>query len=301
MRRMGRTGAAGGPPARAAGQPREVAMRASFSARVRRHGLSVLFALFAAPALSAGPPAPPAADPDPALEVKAKAALAADKELAGLTLMVSVVDRIAVVGGPVPDAALAARVETAVRKVPGLADVRVSCWVPVADDPTFRKLVGEKLKAGAAEPVPPLAITPRPAPEPTPPTLPLALAPRPAEDPPPTGTVTVQRIAAPPALSGLLLDPVAPGGVLPMPAPAAAYPAIPAPAVPAVPAVGPASVPAVLAALRKDPRFAGLTVELKAGVAVIGGRAPHADAAWEFADAVRKLPGVDRVIVGDVR
>jgi hypothetical protein len=280
-------------------------MRASsLPARVRRHGLSIVFALFAAPALSAAPPAPPAAaaDPDAALEVKAKAALAAEPGLAGLALMVSVVDRIAVVGGPVPDAGVAARVEAAVRKVPGLTDVRVSCWVPVADDGQLRKLVGEKLRAEPAEPVvPPLAIVPRPSPEPVPPTLPLTLAPRPTEEPQPTGTVTVQRIAAPQGLAGLLLDPVAAGGVLPMPAPATAYPAIPAAAVPVVPAVGPGSVPAVLAALRKDPRFAGLTVELKAGVAVIGGRAAHADDAWEFAAAVRKLPGVERVVLGDVR
>lgn len=256
-------------------------MRA-LTAPARRHGLSILLGLLVAPAAAA----PPAADSDPTLERRVRSALAADRELAGLVMMVSVVDRIAVVGGPVPDAAAAARVESAVRAVPGLADVRVECWVPAAGAEPLRKLVADRLR----DERPPLALDPRPAPSPAPPLL--ALAPRPPEEPRPAGTVTVQRIAAPAGLAGLLLDPVTAGGVLPMPTPT-----IPAQA---VPVAGPASVPAVPAALRRDPRFAGLTVEWRSGVAVIAGRAArHADA-WAFADAVRRLPGVGRVVVGDV-
>src|SRR5262249_38911947 len=115
------------------------------------------------------------------------------------------------------------------------------------------------------------------------------------------GAVTVQRIPVASAVAGFLLDPVAPGGrpvsTLPMPSPAAAYPTIPPPAVP----TAPGSVAAGLAALRANrPRFAGLTVDLKAGAAVIAGRATRSADVWDFADAVRKLPGVDRVIVGPV-
>jgi hypothetical protein len=258
-------------------------MRA-LTAPARRHGLSVLLGLIVTPA---GTAAPPAAATDPALERRARTALAADRELAGLALMVSVVDRIAVVGGPVPDAAAAARVETVVRAVPGLADVRVECWVPSAGTDPLRKLVADRLRLDER---PPLALTPRPAPDPEPPLL--ALAPRPPEEPRPAATVTVQRITAPPALAGLLLAPVAGDGVLPMPTPT-----LPPQA---VPAAGPAAAPTALAALRRDPRFAGLTVEWRSGAAVIAGRAPrHADA-WAFADVVRKLPGVGRVVVGDV-
>ncbi|HET6573468.1 MAG TPA: BON domain-containing protein [Fimbriiglobus sp.] len=256
-------------------------MRA-LTAPARRHGLSILLGLLVTPAAIAAPPA------DPALERTARSALAADRELAGLALMVSVVDRIAVVGGPVPDAAAAARVESVVRAVPGMADVRVECWVPsaVGIDP-LRKLVADRLRPGER---PPLALAPRAAPDPDPPVL--ALAPRPLEPLRLADTVTVQRIAAPPALAGLLLAPVAGDGVLPMPTPT-----IPPQA---VPAAGTASVPTVLAALRRDPRFSGLTVEWRSGSAVIVGRAPrHADA-WAFADVVRKLPGVGRVVVGAV-
>jgi hypothetical protein len=263
---------------------------------MRASSIPIALALLFAPAAAAGPPA--AADRDPALEVRARAALAADPELAGLPLMVSVVDRIAVVGGPVPGADLIDRIEAAVRRATGLSDVRVTCWVPATDDP-LRRMVGDRLKGAGSLPVPPLALAPRPDPTPSPAPL-LALAPRPAEERTAADTVTVQRITAPPALAGVLLDPVAPGGVLPMPSPAGSYPTIPSPAVPAAPVSGPGAVPAVLAALKQDPRFAGLTVELRSGAAVIGGRAGrHADA-WEFASAVRKLPGVERVIVGDV-
>ncbi len=255
-------------------------------APARRHGLSILVGLLVTPALAA----PPAVVADPALEQRARSALAADRELAGLTLVVSVVDRIAVVGGPVPDAAVADRVGAAVRAVPGLAEVRVECWVPAASEDPLRKLVADRLRGDER---PPLALTPRPAPDPSPPLL--ALAPRQPEEPRPTGTVTVQRIAVPSALAGLLLDPVAAGGVLPMPAPT-----IPPPAVPASPAAGPGSAPTVLAALKRDPRFAGLTVEMRSGSAVIAGQAArHADT-WAFADAVRKLPGVGRVVIGGV-
>ncbi len=251
----------------------------------RGYGLPLLLGLLLTPALvSAAPPS------DPTLELRARSALAADRSLAGLTLFVSVVDRIAVVGGAVPDAAAAARVEAALKAVPGLDEVRVACWVPgVADDP-LRQLVADRLRDTDR---PPLALTPRAGPEPPPV---VALAP-PAPDPPrPADTVTVQRIAAP-ALADLLLAPVAANGVLPAPAPARAYPTIPPPAVPTTPT---ATVPTVLAALRRDPRFGGLTVEFRPGAAVITGRAAHSADAWAFADAVRKRPGVGRVVVGDV-
>jgi hypothetical protein len=257
-------------------------MRA-LTAPARRHGLSVLLGLLVTPALAA---APPASATDSALELRARSALAADPQLTGLALIVSVVDRIAVVGGPVPDAAAAARVEAAVRAVPGLAEVRVECWAPTAGEDPLRRLVADRLRGDER---PPLALPPRPAPDPSPPLLALA-PPRPPEEPRPTGTVTVQRIVAPPALADLLMAPVA-GGVLPMPAVTTPPPAVPTSA--------PGSVPTV-PALRRDPRFAGLTVGWRSDTAVIAGRAArHADV-WAFADAVRRLPGVGRVVVGDV-
>lgn len=218
--------------------------------------------------LAAGPL--PAADPfaapdsDAVLTVKVRGALADDKELAGLNLLVSVADRVAVVGGAVPDRSLADRAEKAARTVKGLKEVKVECWVAAVEDPLPR-LVGDRLKdpAPAAPPKPKL-----------PPVL--TLAPPDADlDRRSGGTVTAQRMPAPPG--GFLLDPLA---VTELP-----YPTISPPAVPTAPV---------------DPRFAALTVEVKNGTATIGGRArTHADA-WDFADVVRKRPGVERVVVGDI-
>ena len=258
-------------------------------ARYRRHGLSVFLGLLVVTGLSA---APPAAATDPALEQRTRSALAADRELAGLALTVSVVDRIAVVGGPVPDAATANRVETSVRAVPGLADVRVECWVPGGGEDPLRRLVADRLRGSDR---PPLVLAPGPTPEP-PPVLALALAPPAREQPRPRDTVTVQRIAAP-ALADLLQAPVPRGGG---PPPAGASATIPPTAVPVAPVAGAGSVPAVLAALRRDPRFAGLTVEWRSGAAVIGGRAARDADPWAFAEALRKLPGVGLVVVGTV-
>jgi hypothetical protein len=238
---------------------------------------------------------PPSAAEDAQLAVRAKSALAADPQLAGLTLLVSVVDRIAVVGGPVPDAGYEARIDTVLRKLPGLTDVKVSCWVQtgVGTDP-LTKLVGDRLK----QELPPVIVAPRSE---TPPAVnvpPLTVAARPADR-----AVTVRRMAA---RTGFLLDPVAPGGrpitPLPMPAPAVAvsapgYPTIPPPAVPTTPT----TVPAQVAALKsRERRFRGLTVELRDGTATVAGRAARSADAWDFADAVRKLPGVERVSLGTV-
>jgi hypothetical protein len=86
-----------------------------------------------------------------------------------------------------------------------------------------------------------------------------------------------------------------------MPAPAGTltgYPTIPAPAVPTRPAD---SVEAAVAELRRNPRFAGLTVAVTEGTATIAGVAARDDDPWALAAAVRKLPGVDRVVVGAVK
>ncbi len=216
----------------------------------------VVSLLATGPLAAADPFAAP--DSDAVLTVKVRGAIAADKELAGLNLLVSVADRVAVVGGGVPDQALADRVEKAGRSVKGLKEVKVECWVASVEDP-LTKLVGDRLKEPSvpAKPRPPLA---------------LSLAP---PDHRPTGTVTAQR--PPVAPTGFLLDPRL---VSELP-----YPTIAPPAVPTTPV---------------DPRFAALTVERRGGTAIIGGRAKsHADA-WDFANLVRKRPGVERVIVGDV-
>src|SRR5579883_2122655 len=161
----------------------------AFAGLARRHGRPIptrFLAAAAAVALAlaaAAPASPPPRPPEAAqldLVVAVKAAIAADPELRGANLLVSVMDGVAVVGGPVPSEAAAARLEGILGRVPGLTAARVSCWVQVPDDP-LKKLVADRVRAGTTVPVAP----PAPAVEP--------LAPPPFHpappDPRPAGTV----------------------------------------------------------------------------------------------------------------
>lgn len=298
---------------------RATATRVPHHARPIRAAVAVAVGLcFPAIAVIADPPRPSpiaAPDSDAILALNARAAIAADPALADLNLLVSVADRVAVVGGPVPDAALSGRVEAVLRKVAGLTDVKVSCWVPAAADP-LQEMVGNRLKTASAPPTatavaslpPVLGIRNFAPPTPAGPWAP-AHAP-PAADPRPVGQVTVQRVVPPPNITAFLLPPVAPPGAavtpLPMPAsgvtvPTATYPTIPPPAVPTAPADSAVELAPLLADLRaREPRFAGLTVALRGGTAVIAGSAALAADAWDLAAAVRGAAGVDRVVVGAV-
>lgn len=260
--------------------------------------LAILTVGFATTFASGGPPAQPVSDVELALKVRN--ALAAEPDLAGLNLLISVRDRVALVGGPVPASAVPARIETVLKALPGLDGAKVSCWVATADDP-LQKLVADRMKAPPAGPlVPPLALPVQvppsnwPSPLDTPPPVAVVAT----EDRRPTGIVTVQRFA-PPA-GGFLLDPIARGGeplpMLPMPAAVvAAYPTIPSPSVPTTPSDDPFA-----AAKASNARFAGLSATPSKGTVVIAGRVSRDADVWAFADAVRKLPGVTRVIIGRV-
>src|SRR3954471_3168474 len=74
--------------------------------------------------------------------VLARAALKAlddDPQLRDVNLVVSVVDRVAVVGGPVADADVARLVERVLRaRVPGLVDVKTRCFEQKGGDPLIR-------------------------------------------------------------------------------------------------------------------------------------------------------------------
>lgn len=255
-----------------------------------------------------------------------------------LTVLVNVVDGAAVVGGPVPDADVISRIEAVAKAVPGITSVKLSAWVPSSltpADPLSRK-VAELMKPAeqpakpTAEPpllsLPPVARTVEPPPAKlTPVPTPVS----PSTDPRPRGNSTSNKGP------GGLLDPVGPGGSVqpsgqpsgtgfrPAPlAPGAAplpYETIPPPGVPALPPQPegkpdvkadpqpdftpvdplPAAKPAsALEELRRDPRFAGLKVEITDGVAVITGRATGgSERVWSLAQAVRKLPNVERVVV----
>lgn len=258
----------------------------------------------------AGLSAAPAADPpvpDVVLARSALAALDADPQLRDVTLLVSVVDRVAVVGGAVPSADAGRRAEGVVRTVPGIAEVKNRCYVQAGPDPLFRALAS--------------ALPPAPR-RPTAADLP-GVVPSPKTDlteemivPPaegsfaavvPTEKSVVARRPANPGAS-VLLPPVGPAGSRP-PAAAPTSPALPPGMLTSVPPLPPpATVPgrpadvlaAAEAARAADRRFAGLAVSLRDGTLVIAGTEDRAGDAWDLAQQLRRIPGVARVAVGAV-
>jgi hypothetical protein len=101
--------------------------------------------------------------------------------------------------------------------------------------------------------------------------------------------------------------------VLLPPVASVAAPALTPPTRPAVLTTGPPALTTAVVAGRPNdvltaaagvrganPKFSSLTVELRDGTLVIGGTAARAADAWEFAQALRRVPGVVRVAVGPV-
>ena len=234
--------------------------------------------LFAA-ALLLGTAAPlAAADPRPTdfdLALRAKTALAADSLLRSANLIVSVVDGVAVVGGPVESPLALERVAALLRTVPGLTDARASCWVASATVDPLAALLKARLPTTAV----------------------------PREDVRPPATMIARK--SEPRTMALLLDPTAPvnspSEVYTPPAPPGVppYPTIPPPSLPTTPAVS--DFASDIERVREsESRFAKLTTRVQEGVVRIGGRARTADDAWDFARAVRQLPQVTRVVVGRI-
>jgi hypothetical protein len=254
--------------------------------------------------LSAAPAADPPAMTDVTLARAALARIDADPQLRDANLIVSVVDRVAVVGGPVPTAAAAKRAEEVVRTVRGIVDVKNHCFVQAGLDPLIRA-VADRRPATPRRPF----LTDLPAVLPG--AQPSTLA-DPTADPIENGLAlgpgeprVARRLPSP--ADNVLLGPVG----VPAAGPPDAAPFSPVP--PAVltsvpPAPAPVTVPvrpgdplaAADAVRRADPRFAGLRVEQHNGTLVIAGFAARASDAWDLAQAVRGIPGVTRVAVGSV-
>lgn len=254
-----------------------------------------LRALAAAGCLAAAAPAadplPPAAKPvavaDVSLARAALLALDADPVLKNVNLIVSVVDRAAVIGGPIASEDVKARAEAVVRRVPGIESVRNACVVQPEPDPLLRAAAARLKPAG---PLPPTAVAlPGVAP---PPAAPVGFIP-PVPAAAPTDLVAAkpsdERVAERPPLApavGLLGAPVA---VAPVKAGAATPGAL----------TGAADLTAAVAAVRKsDVRFARATVEPKPGGALfVSGRVAAPADARDLAERLGKLPGVRLVVI----
>jgi len=205
------------------------------------------------------PPTGFALDTDHDLTARVKTALAADSALKSLSLMVSVQDGVAVVGGPVPSSAVNDRLTSTVKAIPGVTEARVNCWVPAGENPL------------------PLAVKAKLAPP----------------------EVKGRTVALPLALPAGIEERAAYSPV-PPPAPSAPrgpseHPTIPSPRLPMTPSQ---DVAAAAEAVRSsDARFDGLVLSVSTGTVVIAGTVREGAEAWDLAAAVRRVPGVDRVVV----
>lgn len=225
---------------------------------------------------------------DVTLARTALAALDAAHDLKGVNVVVSIVDRVAVVGGAVSGPKQAKRIEDVLRSVPGIADVRNNCFVSAGPDPLQGPLADAIVSQLPQRPVlfdVPGVLTGTVAPSAPPSTL-MATA-------DPANPVVVRKPSMEPSVLG---EPVRP----------AAGPAVPPAPVSGTPAPGTLTVNrgdlgTQIDGVRKtEARFAGLKVETRDGVLVIVGTAPLASDAWDFADKLQKLPGITRVAVGPV-
>ena len=183
-----------------------------------------------------------------------------------------------------------ASAEQLIRKVEGIKEVRNTCFVSAGPDPLLKAVAD---KAGTTLP-------PRPVMADLPGVLTNQL-PAPVSPFPPNSEVAANSgnsavVVRKPALSGpagVLGAPVGPVGTTPIVA------ASPAPATLTSATAG--SLIAAAGEVKKsEARFAKLTVELHGGVIVVGGSAPLASDAWDYAQKLRQIPGASRVAVGAV-
>lgn len=245
---------------------------------------------------------------DAMLARSALAALDSDPVLRDVSIVVSVVDRQAVIGGAVPTPELAQRAEAIVRQATGI-EVKNRCFVQSRPDPLIRA-VADRLNPTARLPrghdLPSMVVPPRPRSledvGTAPPTA-VAAAPAP---PPPTPVVSMKIASSTPVKPTLLQEPTA----APVGPRYASLPPVPtvspvptrlttSAAMPMVAPVRQADVMGTLLELRKsEARFAGLTVEVREGTVYLAGTSPRDSDAWDFADRVRRVPGVRAVVMG---
>lgn len=227
-------------------------------------------------------------------------AMDADPVLKDVNVVVSVVDRGVVLGGPVASEGIKKRLEELVREIPGIASVRNTCFVHSEPDRLLRA-VTTRLKPdaprGESPPLPGVALDPTASPGHLPPPPPWVAPDAVAEATAPQ-TVVAQKPALPAGpVVGLLGAPVAPH---PTTAPPGTPPAAPVPgSLTSSPPARPADVAATIQALRQSqPRFAHLRVEQQpdGGLFIRGWSAKPADV-WDFAAELRKIPGVTQIAV----
>jgi len=265
----------------------------SMSRRVLFFGLMLLgLALIS----GAEPPgnAPPRFQ-DMVLARSALTALDQVQDLRGINLVVSVVDGIAVIGGPVPSSAHAQRAEQAVRSVPGIRDVRNTCFVSQGPDPLLRAVTD---KNWTEQPPHPREVPGIWRQQPPVSPFPLHNHQNMAHRLDANTTVIVRRPAE--ALPGgreVLGPPVLPPASTTLPT--RDVPLVAPGALTATERYDP--LKAAWQLQRSDPRYARLHLEYRDQTLWITGSVRQADDAWELATRLRQIPGIQRVVVGKLQ
>lgn len=243
--------------------------------------------------------AAPAADPaartaspaisDVVLARSALSAIDADPALRDANLLVSVVDRVAVIGGPVPTLDHGKRAEAIVRRVNGIVEVKNRCFVQDVPDPLLRAMSARPAATKSTE-LPGVVPSPK-----------TGLV---EEFSPALGSNSLAAVE-PSEKSVVARRPANPGDSVLLPPVGNSRPATPksnaAPAASGVLAGRTADALAAAESLRKaDRRYEKLTVTFTNGTFVIAGAAARASDAWDLADQLRRIPGVPRVALGSL-
>jgi len=227
---------------------------------------------------------------DDVLTLRVQTAIAEDPTLKPhhLNLLVNLVDGMAVIGGELPDMKLLPQVERVARNVVGVRAVKVSGWLPAGSSNTdpYTKRLNEQLSQSKPEAPPKVVVLGPP---------PLTILSQPADP---------NAVSRKPLVPGnMLMEPVMSGRKTSVTAPGAEplpYPTIPPPGVPTQPIVLPAaSLPWEELRLSEE-RFTGLDVLNSGRGYTVVGRATRLTDAWDFAQKLQALPGIDAVVVGKI-
>jgi hypothetical protein len=260
-----------------------------------RYGLAGLCLVLAMPPCGQAEPPPMTTNADVLHELRARQALLHDRQLAPLNLGVCVHEHVAVLWGLVPSTALERRAIELLQQLPELIEVRSELHVESSQE-----------TAPPAAPLPPLA---------APFTLPAP--PEPGEEsklkePPPAAR---KRPRAPVSSPGILTKQ---SGTLPKNSPSpVGYPQgssaeTEAPLLPAIAIPQPATattddirsgewlIEAVTRVQRSEPRFRQIRAEVRGGTVRLDGTVERWSEAYELAERLRQLTGVERVVLGDI-
>jgi hypothetical protein len=238
--------------------------------------------LWAAAARPAMPPAPEAAPTQDTAETElaicVRRALVQEETLASINIGVTVHGGAVTLWGPIPSAELARQAVAKARQVAGVREVRSELSIVPRDGDVPDQPSPPEVAAADKLPLPPGALTGRPS----------EAAPAPAVT---SVSLLPPIIASEPAADPGRPPPASLGHPVPLP-----------PSTPNPPPAAPADLPSALDALRRgEERFGRIQWEVRDRVVTLRGTVCRGEDVMAFAQAVARVPGVERVIVGPVR